>query len=84
MSSKKPPASSSMPMEEQDRSIRARKNQLFDDSNHDLPTISKRPFADYLKTTPGAPPTQGQKTAFWSIAAVVILLFLAAILGRRR
>ena len=85
MSSKKPPASHSMPMEEQDRSIKARKNQLFDNpALADEPAPTKMPFAAYLKTVPATPATPAQKQAFWSLAAVVLILFLASLLSLRR
>lgn len=85
MSSKKPPTSFSIPIEDQERSIKARKNQLFDPSaGDDVEAETRKPFAVYLKTVPGTPATPGQKQAFWCVAAVVLILFLASLLSLRR
>ena len=85
MSSKKSPTSISIPMEDQERSIKARKNQLFDPTAaEEAPAPTKMPFAAYLKTVPATPATPGQKQAFWTVAAIVLILFLASLLSLRR
>ena len=84
MSIKKPLIPSSTPSEDQDRSIKARKSQLFDDSQHEIPVVTKKPFSEYLKTVPATPLSPSQRTIFWSIAGFIALLFLAAIFKRGR
>jgi hypothetical protein len=77
---------------EQEQSIRDRKRQLFEDDDDDLPSGSRsgsagtataplvaRPFADYLRTTPPTPLSQGAKAALWTAGAIVLALFALAL-----
>ena len=65
-------------VEQQDQSIKARKNQLFEVAKPD-DGVSHVPFRVYLKDTPPAPMSTPMKAALWSVAVVAGLLFLAAI-----
>jgi hypothetical protein len=65
------------PLEAQDRSIKARKSQLFEaEDASDGQTI--KPFKAYLLTVPAAPVSPVIKGVLWAAAGVVFLLFLAA------
>ena len=72
-------------VEQQDQSIKARKNQLFEAQARDN-AGGLKPFTVYLHQTPPTPMLPGVKVALWALAAVVALLFLGALLsgGRRR
>ena len=72
-------------VEQQDQSIKARKSQLFE-ADRDESAGTLKPFTVYLRETPAAPMSQGVKVALWALAALVVLLFLGALLsgGRRR
>lgn len=81
------------PAREQEQSIRDRKNLMFDDE--DLPSragaagegaagpIVAKPFRDYLTSTPAEPLSNTAKAMLYVVGAVVLLLFLAAILKGR-
>ncbi|WP_422928325.1 hypothetical protein [Singulisphaera sp. PoT] len=62
---------------EQDLSIKARKSELFEKQTSSGP---RKPFAEYLERTAPFPLPQGQKILLWSLGAVVVILFLIAML----
>jgi hypothetical protein len=70
---------------EQEQSIKARKKLLFDD-DEDAPAaaprelVVRKPFREYLQTTPAAPLSGGVKAALWAAGVVVLLLLIAALL----
>ena len=68
-------------VEQQDQSIKARKNQLFEAIKTDDDGSSGKPFVVYLKDTPAAPMSAPVKAALWAMGVVVVLLFLAAVAG---
>jgi hypothetical protein len=74
----KPPAGRD-PLEAQDRSIKARKTQLFEaeDGLADASALGK-PFKAYVLTTPAAPLSPFVKGLLWTVAGLVTLLFLVA------
>jgi len=65
--------------ETQEQSIKARKNELFEDDAPAAPTGSGRPFADFLKETPAAPLAGGVKAALWAAGVLVVVLLAAAL-----
>lgn len=79
------PPSSAIPreaVEHQDQSIKVRKSQLFEPTEHTNGVVIK-PFPTYLRATPPAPLAPGIKAALWAVGVLVGLLFLAAMfLGR--
>ena len=80
-----PPAPASSPreaVEHQDQSIKVRKSQLFEPTQHvEAPVI--KPLAEYLMKEPPDPLTPGMKAALWTVGVVVVLLFLAAMILAR-
>ena len=70
--------------EAQDRSIKARKHQLFEDD--DVDHGPRRTFAQALRETPAAPLDPVARGALWVVGVLVILLLLAAFakLGTRK
>jgi hypothetical protein len=86
MAEEKPSASSSRDREapeQQDQSIKARKRQLFEEREPVRDGSATQPFSVYLRATAGAPMSQGAKVVIWTLAVVVVLLFLAALFGPR-
>lgn len=81
---KKSPAPKEI-VEQQDQSIKARKNQLFEAEARDNAGVLK-PFSVYLRETAPAPMSPVVKAALWAAAALVVLLLLGALLssGRRK
>jgi hypothetical protein len=68
-------------VEHQDQSIKVRKSQLFEAAQPAGPaTAAVKPFAEYVRETPAAPLSPGVKAWLWGVAALVALLFLAALL----
>jgi hypothetical protein len=70
------------PTREQEVSIRERKALLFEAD--EAPTARadappRRPFAEYLRTTPAAPLSPTAKGTLYGVGVVVALLFLAAL-----
>lgn len=73
----------SNPRESEEQSIKARKNQLFEEqSRQAAPSGPKKPIQIYLRDTPAMPISQGVKATLWVVAALVLLLFLAALMTR--
>ena len=68
------------PRETQEQSIKARKNELFEEERED-PGGPRRPFRAYLQDTPATPMSVGVKASLWGTGAVVGLLFVGAIAG---
>jgi hypothetical protein len=71
------------PTREGDVSIRERKQLLFEADEPTGPRADappRRPFAEYLRTTPAAPLSPGAKGGLYAAGAVVMLLFVAALL----
>ena len=71
------------PAREQELSIRERKQLLFDADEPAGPSADappRRPFAEYLRTTPAAPLSPMARNSLYAVGAVVLLLFLAALL----
>lgn len=62
--------------EAQDRSIKARKNQLFEAD--EVESGPRRSFAQALRETPAAPLDPVSRGALWAVGVVVVLLLLAA------
>lgn len=67
---------------EQEQSIRARKELLFEED--DLPArgpaaAPTRPFPDYLRTTPAAPLSGVTRAMLWGAGLLVVVLFVASI-----
>lgn len=76
MPASKPSNSGEVP-ELQDRSIKERKYQLFDEPDVGVSTTLK-PFSEYVKETPPTSLSPGLKGALFGAAVVVVFLFLAA------
>ncbi len=55
---------------------------LFEDDEplSTAPTVERKPFVEYLRTTPAAPLSAGVKAALWAAGVVVVLLLLGALL----
>ena len=70
------------PTREQEHSIRERKQLLFeaDEPITGADTVVRRPFAEYLRTTPAAPLSPMVRGSLYGVGALVLLLFLAALL----
>ena len=70
------------PTREQELSIRERKQLLFeaDEIPASADAVPRRPFAEYLRSTPAAPLSPAAKGSLYAAGAVVLLLFLAALL----
>ena len=70
------------PTREQQLSIRERKQLLFeaDEPVVDPDAAPRRPFAEYLRTTPAAPLSSATKGVLYGVGGLVLLLFLAALL----
>lgn len=65
---------------EQEHSIKARSNELFESEGPSAGAgRASRPFREYLKETPARPFSPLIQAMFWSLGAIVLLLFLAAI-----
>ena len=62
----------------QDRSIKARKHQLYEDDPV-LDTGPRRPFKECLRETPADPLSIPIKALLWTLGTVVIILLLAAL-----
>jgi hypothetical protein len=74
---------------EQEQSIRARKQLLFEDdeprrSGPDLEPRTSKSFSEYLRTTPAAPLSGGARAVLWGTGLIVVLLFIASLLKRGR
>lgn len=81
MAPKKPQASLE-PLEAQDRSIKARKSQLFEAEEAPVGPTTK-PFKAYLRTTPPAQLSPVVRGVLWTVAGVVVLVFLIAMIHTR-
>lgn len=71
------------PTREQELSIRERKQLLFEADEPAGPKADappRRPFAEYLRTTPAAPLSPAAKGSLYAVGVVVMLLFVAALL----
>jgi hypothetical protein len=64
--------------ETQEQSIKARKNQLFDD---DTPvfTGSDRPFKEFLRETSATPLSPAIRAMLWAAALLVVVMLVAAL-----
>jgi hypothetical protein len=67
-------------VDHQDPSIKVRKSQLYEQPQPTAEVTAAKPFAEYLRATPPAPLSPGVKTALWVVGALIVLLFLAAVL----
>ena len=71
------------PSREQELSIRERKQLLFES---DAPATaradasSRRPFAEYLRTTPAEPLSPAAKGVLYGVGGLVVLLLVAAVM----
>jgi hypothetical protein len=75
------------PPREQEQSIRARKEELYDEQPapaRPVGTEPKKPFAVYVRETPAAPLSGLVKAALWAVGAVVVLLLIATLLRGSR
>jgi hypothetical protein len=71
------------PLESEEQSIKARKNQLFEaQAQQDALSGPKKPLQVYLRDTPAMPISPGVKATLWGVGALVLLLFLAALATR--
>jgi hypothetical protein len=71
---------------EQEQSIKARKKELFDAETRS-DTGPRRRFSEYIRTTDPAPLPQRLRIGLWALGALVLLVFLTALLtipGPRR
>lgn len=72
---------------EQEHSIKERKRLLFEE---DEPLVeaesaeTRKPFVEYLQTTPAAPLSMGAKAMLWGAGVIVALLLVAALLQGAR
>jgi len=64
---------------EQEISIRRREHELFRSHADEPPEGPIRSFAEYLRNTPSTPLGPGVRAVLWALAAVVALLFAAAL-----
>src|SRR4051794_32744722 len=67
--------------EMQEKSIKARKNELFVNGEVDPPAEPRQTFHQCLKETPAAPLSKNVKLMLWGSAAPVVLLFLGSLLA---
>ena len=74
----------STPPRDHDPSIKARKQQLYDDPADAAPTGPRRSFAEVLKATPAAPLSGGTKASLWAVGVLVALLLGAALVKSSR
>ena len=72
------------PPRDHDPSIKARKQQLYDDPADAAPTGPRRSFAEVLKATPAAPLSGGTKASLWAVGVLVALLLAAAFVKSSR
>ncbi|MEO6809957.1 MAG: hypothetical protein ABI353_12665 [Isosphaeraceae bacterium] len=70
--------------EEQDRLIREKTQQLFEDDEVAVETGPHKTFEQYLRETPAAPVPVWINAALWAAGALVLLLLLAALLRSGR
>ena len=80
-----PPARPVAAPREQEQSIKARKQLLFEKdeaSGTEQAAGPTKPFVEYLRTTPPAPLPTVAKATLWTAAVIVVLLFLAALIKR--
>lgn len=70
--------------EEQDRLIREKTQQLFEDDEAPLETGLHKTFKEYLRETPAAPVPAWINAALWAAGVLVLLLLLAALLRSGR
>jgi hypothetical protein len=82
VAAKKPQANRD-PLEAQDRSIKARKTELFDAEEGPDGQETLMPFKTYVETVPPSPLSPTIKALLWTLAALVTLLFLGAVLAGR-
>jgi hypothetical protein len=71
------------PPREQEQSIRARKQLLFENDAAVQPVVERKerkPFAVHLRETPAAPLSGGAKALLWGAGAIVMLLLVATLL----
>jgi hypothetical protein len=64
--------------ETQEQSIKARKNELFEE---EVPVFlnSSRPFRDFLRETPAEPLSGAAKAMLWAAGVIVAVLLVAAL-----
>lgn len=70
--------------EEQDRLIREKTQQLFEDDEVSVETGPRKTFKQLLRETPATPLPAWINAALWAAGAVVLLLLLAALLRSTR
>lgn len=71
------------PRESEEQSIKARKNQLFEaKALQAAPSGPKKSTQTYLRDTPAMPISPGVKATLWGVGALVLILFLAALMTR--
>lgn len=70
------------PPREQEQSIRARKEQLYEEDEAPISTEGKatKPFETYLREVPAAPLSAATKAILWAVGAVVVLLLIVTLL----
>lgn len=80
------PAESSASRPSEEQSIKSRKAQLFEAAQEPAgSTGPRKSFPEYLRETPPAPLSAGTKALLWLVGAIVVLVFLAALMrGARR
>ncbi|QEH35654.1 hypothetical protein OJF2_42090 [Aquisphaera giovannonii] len=66
-------------MPSQERSIKDRGAELYDDPPAATGQPATRPFADYLRETPADPISTGMRAFLWVAGVVVAILLLAAL-----
>lgn len=67
---------------EQEISIKERKRLLFEEDEplaEVIPVGERKPFAEYLRTTPAAPLSQGARVVLWGVGVLVALLLILAL-----
>lgn len=73
---------------EQEQSIRARKQLLFEEEEltprHDAASDHgpRKSFSEYLRATPAAPLSGSTRAMLWGAGLIVVLLFIASLVKR--
>jgi hypothetical protein len=71
------------PPREQEQSIRARKEQLYEEDEApkaEAAAKATKPFEVYLREVPATPLSATTKLILWSVGAVVVLLLIVTLL----
>ena len=79
MAQEKPPGKNEG-LEHQDKSIKARKFQLYEERDRDGSVGAVKPFAEYVRQTPPAPLSPATKATLWALGVLIALLFIAALI----